>query len=62
MSRVLITQIGLVAIVEHAPAVMDAYIRDNHQLSGAGTKQSAKGEWKKYYACAAGDIPVFSKK
>ncbi len=34
MSRVLITQMGLVAMVEHAPAVIEAYPLDNHQLSG----------------------------
>lgn len=33
MSRVLITHIGFVAIVEQAPAVSDAYPRANHQLS-----------------------------
>lgn len=32
MSLVLITQIGFVTIVEHAPAVTEAYPRDNHQL------------------------------
>jgi hypothetical protein len=37
MSRVLITQMGLVAMVEHAPAVIEAYPLDNHQLSGDKT-------------------------
>src|SRR6266480_7225058 len=33
MRRVLITQIGFVAKVEHAPAVIDAHIRANHLFS-----------------------------
>lgn len=36
MSRVLMTQMGFVAIVEQAPAVRDAYPRDSHQLSVVG--------------------------
>lgn len=33
ISLVLMTQIGFVTIVEHAPALIDAYPRESHQLS-----------------------------
>lgn len=34
INLVFITQIGFVTIVEHDPAVTDAYVLDSHQLSG----------------------------
>jgi hypothetical protein len=33
INLVLITQIGFVTMVEHEPAVTDAYVLDSHQLS-----------------------------